>query len=269
VVRDLDVWYGAFQALQRVSLDVPPRGVTALIGPSGCGKSTLLRCLDRMNDLVPHTRVHGSVRVLGEEVYAPGVDVEALRRRVGMVFQRPNPFPLSVFDNVAYGPRVHGLRRRDALAARVEASLRRVGLWDALADRLGDDALALSPEQQQRLCVARMLANEPDVLLFDEPCSTLDPIATATIEALMTELGARYPVILVTHNMQQAHRVADVVAFMLLGELLEVGPTQQVFTAARDPRTADYAVCHRPPVTGERGTRNGARLALGVAFHAR
>ena len=239
-VRDLDLWYGDFRALRGVSLDVPARGVTALIGPSGCGKSTLLRCLSRMTDLVPGVRVRGAVRVHGVDVLAPAADVEALRGRVGMVFQKPNPFPLDVFDNVAYGPRAAGVRGRAALATRVERALRQVGLWDALGHRLDGDALALAPEQQQRLCIARMLATEPYVLLFDEPCSTLDPIATRTIEGLMTTLAVHRPVVVVTHSMQQARRVADVVAFLLLGELVEVGPTARVFAHAADSRTADY-----------------------------
>ena len=245
VVRELDLWYGAFHALRRVSLDVPARGVTALIGPSGCGKSTLLRCMNRMNDLVPGVRVQGTLQVHGADAYAPRTDVEALRRRVGMVFQRPNPFPLSVFDNVAYGPRAHGAptrgaRARAALADRVEGALRAVGLWEALADRLDEDALRLAPEQQQRLCVARMLATEPEVLLFDEPCSALDPIATRLVEELMLALGERWPVIVVTHSMQQARRCSAHAAFMLLGELVEAGATAELFERARDPRTADY-----------------------------
>lgn len=239
-IQHLDLWYGEFQALRDVSLDIAERGVTALIGPSGCGKSTLLRCINRMNDLVPGARVLGRIRVDGMEVYDRRTNVEELRRRVGMVFQRPNPFPLSVFDNVAFGPRAHGTRRRAVLRERVEDALRQVDLWSTLASKLEDDALTLSPEEQQRLCVARMLATGPEVLLFDEPCSALDPIATRTIEELMRELGRRWPVLVVTHNMQQARRVADRVAFMLLGELVEAGPTEEVFAAARDPRTADY-----------------------------
>jgi phosphate transport system ATP-binding protein len=235
----LSLHYGSFHALKGVSLGFPDRQITALIGPSGCGKSTLLRCLDRMNDQIAGVRIEGRVVLDGQDIYAPATDVEALRRRVGMVFQRPNPFPLSVFDNIAYGPRVHGQARSD-LVARVERSLAAVGLWNELKDQLDRNALELSGEQQQRLCIARVLAVEPEVLLMDEPCSALDPIATAKIEELMHELAARFTIVIVTHNMQQAARVSTHVGYMLLGELIEAGPTEQIFTSPRDPRTEDY-----------------------------
>ena len=239
-VRDLDFFYGKFQALKKVSLDIEKNRITALIGPSGCGKTTFLRTLDRMADLVDGARVEGRVLVDGEDIYAPGTDLLALRQKVGMVFQRPNPFPLSVYDNVVYGLRVHGLRDARALESRLVRSLEAVHLWDELKDRLDENALRLSGEQQQRLCIARLVAVEPEVLLMDEPCSALDLAATANIEDLMAELKKRYTIVIVTHNMQQAARVSDVTGYFLLGELVEIGETHRIFTAPGDPRTEDY-----------------------------
>jgi phosphate transport system ATP-binding protein len=237
----VNLFYGDFQALRDVNLAVAERRITALIGPSGCGKSTLLRTFNRMNDLIPGVRIEGLVELEGQPIYGDRrFDVDALRKRVGMVFQRPNPFPLSVYANVAYGPRVHALARGSELDAIVERSLRAVGLWDELKDRLEENATQLSGEQQQRLCIARVIAVEPDVLLMDEPCSALDPIATMHIEELMQQLVTRYTIVIVTHNMQQAARVSDDTGFMLLGELVEFGPTQQVFTGPHDGRTEDY-----------------------------
>jgi phosphate transport system ATP-binding protein len=239
--QHLDLFYGDFQALKDVNLTVANRRITALIGPSGCGKSTLLRTFNRMNDLIDGVRIEGRVELEGEPIYGERrFDVDALRKRVGMVFQRPNPFPLSVYANVAYGPRIHGLAAGPELHEIVEKSLRAVGLWDELKNRLEEDATELSGEQQQRLCIARVIAVEPDVLLMDEPCSALDPIATLHIEELMKQLVARYTIVIVTHNMQQAARVSDDTGFMLLGELVEFGPTEQVFTGPRDQRTEDY-----------------------------
>jgi len=239
-VRDLSLFYGNFQALKGVSLDIEKHRITALIGPSGCGKSTFLRCLNRMNDLIDGVRTTGSVRIDGEDIYQPGTDLLALRKKVGMVFQRPNPFPLSVADNVTYGLRVHGLRDPRLLEERLRRSLEAVHLWDELEDLLETDALALSGEQQQRLCIARLAAMEPEIVLMDEPCSALDPQATARIEDLMAELKKRYTIVIVTHNMQQAARVSDVTGYFLLGELVEFGATHQIFTAPRDSRTEDY-----------------------------
>jgi phosphate transport system ATP-binding protein len=239
-VRALDLHYGTFHALKGVSIAFREKRITALIGPSGCGKSTLLRSLNRMNDLVGGVRVQGRVLLDGDDIYDRRTDVEALRRKVGMVFQRPNPFPLSVYDNVAYGLRVHGRPRRALLDEVVERSLRAVALWDALKDRLDELALDLSGEQQQRLCIARVVAVEPEVLLMDEPCSALDPIATLHVEDLMRELVARYTIVIVTHNMQQAARVSTETGYMLLGELVEHGPTEQIFTRPGDQRTEDY-----------------------------
>ena len=235
-----DLFYGAHQALKAVTLEVPSHSVTAIIGPSGCGKSTLLRAFNRMNDLIPGVRVGGLVELSGSDVYAPATDVVELRRRVGMVFQRPNPFPKSIFDNVAFGLRLLGVRDRGELEARVEQSLRRAALWDEVRDRLGRSALALSGGQQQRLCIARALAVEPEVLLMDEPASALDPTATARIEELALELKARYTILVVTHNMQQAARISDLTAFMLQGELIEVGETRALFTRPRQKLTEDY-----------------------------
>jgi phosphate transport system ATP-binding protein len=236
----LSLYYGEKQALRDVSMSIPKHRVTAYIGPSGCGKSTLLRCINRMNDLVDGVRTVGSVRIGGTDIYDRTVDVTDLRKRVGMVFQKSNPFPKSVFENVAYGPRILGVRGRTDIEAIVERSLRGAALWDEVQDRLGESALGLSGGQQQRLCIARAIAVEPDVLLMDEPCSALDPIATARIEELMLELKASYTIVIVTHNMQQAARVSDYTGFMLLGELVEFGVTRELFTNPRDRRTEDY-----------------------------
>ncbi|MCY3022633.1 MAG: phosphate ABC transporter ATP-binding protein PstB [Planctomycetota bacterium] len=238
--RALDLWYGRFHALKAVSIAVAPQAITAIIGPSGCGKSTLLRVFNRMNDLIPGCRTTGDVLLDGQSIAGNGTNLAALRKRVGMVFQRPNPFPLSVFENVAYGPKIHGLAAAGGLAERVERSLRQTGLWDILKDKLDASALSLTPEQQQRLCISRLLAVEPEVLLMDEPCSALDPIATARIEELMLELKRQYTIVIVTHNMQQAARISDDTAYMLLGELIESGDTQTVFTGPADRRTEEY-----------------------------
>jgi phosphate transport system ATP-binding protein len=237
--RSLNLWYGKFQALISVSLAIRPNAITAIIGPSGCGKSTLVRVFNRMNDSIRGIRVSGDVLLEGQSIYDPRIDLRQLRKRVGMVFQRPNPFPLSVFENVAYGPKIHGLADGD-LDQRVEKALRQTGLWDALKDRLSASALSLSPEQQQRICISRLLAVEPEVLLMDEPTSTLDPIATARIEELLINLKREYTIVIVTHNMQQAARISECTAFMLLGELVEVGETQTIFTLQSDPRTEQY-----------------------------
>jgi len=239
-VRDLSFFYGSFQALKGISLDIGKNQITALIGPSGCGKTTFLRSLNRMTELIEGVRVTGTVLIDGEDIYRPGIDLLALRKKVGMVFQRPNPFPLSVFDNVVYGLRVHGFRDAKLLEEKLVRSLEAVHLWDELKDRLDDNALMLSGEQQQRLVIARLVAVEPEIVLMDEPCSALDLAATANIEALMAELKKRYTIVIVTHNMQQAARVSDVTGYFLLGELVEIGETQQIFTNPRDPRTEDY-----------------------------
>jgi phosphate transport system ATP-binding protein len=239
-IEHLDLWYGDKQALKDVSMSVPKHRVTAYIGPSGCGKTTLLRCLNRMNDLVDGVRMSGTIRVGGRDVHDPGLDVTELRKRVGMVFQKSNPFPKTIYENVAYGPRILGVRHRTDLDGIVERSLRAAALWDEVQDRLHDSALGLSGGQQQRLCIARAVAVEPDVLLMDEPCSALDPIATARIEELMLELKNSYTIVIVTHNMQQAARVSDYTGFLLLGELVEFGVTRALFTNPRDKRTEDY-----------------------------
>jgi phosphate transport system ATP-binding protein len=239
-VEHLDFFYGRKQALSDISMSIPERQITALIGPSGCGKSTFLRCLNRMNDTIPGTRITGRVTLDGEDIYAPTADVVALRRRVGMVFQRPNPFPQSIFDNVAFGPRVLGLASGGALADLVEASLREVVLWDEVKDDLGQDALSLSLGQQQRLCIARAVAVRPEVILMDEPCSALDPIATLQIEELMQVLKADYTIVIVTHNMQQAGRVSDSTGFFWLGDLVEFDQTSQIFTRPAQKLTEDY-----------------------------
>jgi phosphate transport system ATP-binding protein len=238
--RDVCFYYGTSRALSDVSLNVAEREVTALIGPSGCGKSTFLRLLNRMNDLIPEARLEGEVLLDGEDIYDASVDVVDLRRRVGMVFQRSNPFPKSIYDNVAYGPRIHGIRDRGRLDGIVEETLVRAALWQEVKDRLGTSALALSGGQQQRLCIARALAVEPDVLLMDEPASALDPLATAKIEELIHELKARYTIVIVTHNMQQAARVSDRTAYFYLGRLVEDGPTTQIFTNPTRQETEDY-----------------------------
>jgi phosphate transport system ATP-binding protein len=239
-VRDLSFCYGAHRALKSISVDLRARQVTALIGPSGCGKSTFLRVLNRMNELLPQTSTTGSVRLDGTEIYAPQVDLVELRKRVGMVFQKPNPFPMSIFDNVLSGPRVHRRLSRAEQDEIVEGALRGAALWDEVKDDLRKSALALSGGQQQRLCIARALANEPEVLLMDEPCSALDPISTFRIEELMSELKERYTIVLVTHNMYQASRVAQRTGFFLTGELVEIGDTTQIFETPKDPRTDDY-----------------------------
>ena len=239
-VKDLDLWYGAHQALHSVSMDIPEKSITAFIGPSGCGKSTFLKTLNRMNDLVPGVKITGEVRYRGEDIYAPGTDVCRLRREIGMVFQKPNPFPMSIYDNIAYGPRTHGIRSKTKLDELVERSLRGAAIWDEVKDRLKKNALGLAGGQQQRLCIARALAVEPAVLLMDEPTSALDPISTSRIEELTMELKERYTIVIVTHNMQQAVRISDRTAFFLLGELVEYGATEQVFSAPAEKRTEDY-----------------------------
>jgi phosphate transport system ATP-binding protein len=239
-VRNLDFFYGLRQALFHVTMTVRAHTVTAFIGPSGCGKSTLLRCLNRLNDLVEGARLQGRIELDGTNVYDAGVDVNALRKRVGMVFQKSNPFPKSIYDNVAYGPRLHGIRNRGLLGDLVMASLQGAGLWDEVKDRLSHSALGLSGGQQQRLCIARALAVQPEVILMDEPCSALDPIATAKIEELIFALKDKYTVVIVTHNMQQAARVSDQCGFFLMGELIEFGDTKTMFTTPRDKRTEDY-----------------------------
>ena len=239
-VEQLDLYYGAFHALKGIRMSIPPRRITSLIGPSGCGKSSLLRCLNRMNELMESARVTGRIRLDGQDITLPSLPLVTLRKRVGMVFQRPNPFPLSVFENIAFGLRIHQLARGRQLAAVVERSLSAVGLWDELKDRLRISALRLSLEQQQRLCIARLVAVQPEVLLMDEPCSALDPIATGKIEELLYALKEDYTIAIVTHNMQQAARVSDVTGFLLMGELVEFGATEQLFTTPRDPRTEAY-----------------------------
>ena len=237
----LNFYYGDVRALQDISIRIHRNVVTAFIGPSGCGKSTFLRTLNRMNDIIPGTRVEGKVRIEGDDIYGPGTDVVALRRRVGMVFQKSNPFPKSIFDNVAYGLRINGLASSRAdLHARVEESLRAAAIWDEVKDRLYDSALALSGGQQQRLCIARAIAVEPEVILMDEPCSALDPVATARIEDLMHELRRSYTIAIVTHNMQQAARVSDYTAFLHLGDLVEYGVTSELFVQPREKKTQDY-----------------------------
>ena len=238
--EDLCLWYGSTQALKHIGISIPEKSITALIGPSGCGKSTFLKTLNRMNDLVPGVKITGRVEYDGRDIYAPGVDVNELRRDVGMVFQKPNPFPMSVYDNIAYGPRTHGIRNRAKLDDIVERSLRDAAIWDEVKDRLKKSALGLSGGQQQRLCIARALAVEPKVLLMDEPTSALDPISTAKIEELAISLKERYTIIIVTHNMQQAVRISDRTAFFLLGELGECGETEQLFDQPPDKRTEEY-----------------------------
>lgn len=239
-VHDLNLWYGPTQALHHVDMDIPEQSITALIGPSGCGKSTFLKTLDRMNDLVPGVRIEGTVEYDGKNIFAPDVDVNELRRQVGMVFQKPNPFPMSIYDNVAYGPRTHGVRNRAKLDEIVEQSLRSAAIWDEVKDRLRKNALGLSGGQQQRLCIARALAVEPRVLLMDEPTSALDPISTSKIEDLAMELKKRYTIVIVTHNMQQALRISDRNAFFLLGELIEYDDTERMFSTPTQKKTEDY-----------------------------
>ncbi|HET7716720.1 MAG TPA: phosphate ABC transporter ATP-binding protein PstB [Bauldia sp.] len=238
---NVDVFYNEKHALKNVSIDIPERSVTAFIGPSGCGKSTFLRCINRMNDTIEGCRVTGDILIDGGDIYDPSLDVVELRARVGMVFQKPNPFPKSIFENVAYGPRIHGLARSKAeLAEIVESSLKRASLWEEVKDRLGEPGTSLSGGQQQRLCIARAIAVSPEVILMDEPCSALDPIATARIEELIDELKTNFTIIIVTHSMQQAARVSQKTAFFHLGVLVETGPTEQIFTNPQDKRTQDY-----------------------------
>ena len=239
-VKDLNLWYGSHQALHHVNMEIPANEITALIGPSGCGKSTFLKTLDRMNDLVDGIKITGQVQYRGQDIYAPGVDVTWLRKQIGMVFQKPNPFPMSIYDNVAYGPRTHGIRNKVKLDEIVEKSLRGAAIWDEVKDRLKKSALGLSGGQQQRLCIARALAVEPDILLMDEATSALDPISTSKIEDLIADLKKDYTIVIVTHNMQQATRVSDKCAFFLLGQLIEFGDTTQLFSVPKDKRTEDY-----------------------------
>ena len=239
-VKDLCLWYGSHQALKDVSIDIPEKSITALIGPSGCGKSTFLKTLNRMNDLVPGVKITGTVKYRDQDVFDPSLDVSALRRQIGMVFQKPNPFPMSIYDNIAYGPRTHGVKSRAALDEIVEKSLRGAAIWDEVKDRLRRNALELSGGQQQRLCIARALAVEPDVLLMDEPTSALDPISTSKIEELALQLKEKYTIVIVTHNMQQAVRISDYTAFFLLGDLVEFDNTETLFSQPRDKRTEDY-----------------------------
>ena len=239
-VRDLDLWYGEHQALRKISMDIPGKSITALIGPSGCGKSTFLRNINRMNDLIPDCRVEGILEYRGKNILGNDIDVTDLRRKVGMVFQKPNPFPMSIYDNIAYGPRIGGIRNKTELDEIVERSLKAAAIWEETKDRLKKSALGMSGGQQQSLCIARALAVEPDVLLMDEPTSALDPISTGKIEDLAEELKKEYTIVMVTHNMQQAVRISDRTAFFLLGDLVEYGETNQIFSDPRDKRTEDY-----------------------------
>ena len=238
--QHLDLWYGATQALKDVNIDIPEKQVTALIGPSGCGKSTFLMTLDQMNDLIPGVKITGSVQYRGQDIYSPSVNVTWLRKQIGMVFQKPNPFPMSIYDNIAYGPRTHGIKNKSRLDDIVEKSLQGAAIWDEVKDRLKKSALGLSGGQQQRICIARALAVEPDILLMDEATSALDPISTSKIEDLIADLKKQYTIVIVTHNMQQATRVSDKCAFFLLGELIEYGDTEQIFSVPRDKRTEEY-----------------------------
>ncbi len=239
-VREVNAWYGEKHALKNVNFEIPVKSVTAIIGPSGCGKSTFIRCLNRMNDLVPMFRVAGEILYNGTNIYSRNLDITELRRRIGMVFQKPNPFPKSIFDNVSYGLRIQGIHRKSILDGAVEESLKKAALWDEVKDRLSASALALSGGQQQRLCIARAIATEPEVILFDEPCSALDPIATAKVEDLIMALKQYYTVVIVTHNMQQAARVSDMTGFFMMGELIEFDVTRQIFTAPSNKMTEDY-----------------------------
>ncbi len=239
-VKDLCLWYSEHQALKNININIPENNITALIGPSGCGKSTFLKTLNRMNDLIPGVRITGEVKYQGQDIYSKSVDVNMLRKEVGMVFQKPNPFPMSIYDNIAYGPRTHGIKNKVQLDEIVENALRGAAIWDEVKDRLEKNALGMSGGQQQRLCIARALAVEPKVLLMDEPTSALDPISTSKIEELVTELKNKYTIVMVTHNMQQAVRVSDYTAFFLLGELVEFGRTDGIFSQPKDKRTEDY-----------------------------
>ncbi len=239
-VENMCLWYGSHQALHNITIDIPEKSITALIGPSGCGKSTFLKTLNRMNDLIPDVKITGSVKYKDEDIFDPSVDVSQLRRQIGMVFQKPNPFPMSIYDNIAYGPRTHGVSNKAKLDDIVERSLRGAAIWDEVKDRLKKNALGLSGGQQQRLCIARALAVEPEVLLMDEPTSALDPISTSKIEELAVELKEKYTIVIVTHNMQQAVRISDNTAFFLLGELVEYGSTERLFSQPTDKRTEDY-----------------------------
>lgn len=239
-VKDMELYYGSFHALKNVNLNIASGEITAFIGPSGCGKSTFLKSLNRMNDLVEGCRITGDIRLMGEDIYDKNVDVSVLRRRVGMVFQKPNPFPMSVYDNIAYGPRTHGIKKKAELDEIVEKSLRDAAIWDELKDRLKKSALGLSGGQQQRLCIARALAVKPEVILMDEPTSALDPISTSKIEDLVMDIKKEYTIVMVTHNMQQAVRVSDTTVFFLLGEIIESGVTGQMFSVPKDKRTEDY-----------------------------
>lgn len=239
-VKDLCLWYSEHQALKSININIPENNITALIGPSGCGKSTFLKTLNRMNDLVPGVRITGEVKYRGRDIFSKSVDVNMLRKEVGMVFQKPNPFPMSIYDNIAYGPRTHGIKNKVQLDEIVENALRGAAIWDEVKDRLKKNALGMSGGQQQRLCIARALAVEPKVLLMDEPTSALDPISTSKIEELVTELKNKYTIVMVTHNMQQAVRVSDYTAFFLLGELVEYGRTDGIFSQPKDKRTEDY-----------------------------
>lgn len=239
-VENLCLWYGSHQALKDINIEIPEKSITALIGPSGCGKSTFLKTLDRMNDLIPDVKITGSVLYKSEDIFDSSVDVSELRRQVGMVFQKPNPFPMSIYDNIAYGPRTHGVKNKAKLDEIVEKSLRGAAIWNEVKDRLKKNALGLSGGQQQRLCIARALAVEPEVLLMDEPTSALDPISTSKIEELAMELKEKYTIVIVTHNMQQAVRISDHTAFFLLGELVEYGETEKLFSQPQDKRTEDY-----------------------------
>ena len=239
-VKNMNLYYGSFHALKNINLNIAAGEITAFIGPSGCGKSTFLKSLNRMNDLVEGCKITGDIRLTGENIYGKNVDVSALRRRVGMVFQKPNPFPMSVYDNIAYGPRTHGVKKKAELDEIVEKSLRDAAIWDELKDRLKKSALGLSGGQQQRLCIARALAVKPEVILMDEPTSALDPISTSKIEDLVTDIKKDYTIVMVTHNMQQAARVSDTTVFFLLGEIIESGPTERMFSLPKDARTEDY-----------------------------
>ena len=239
-VKDLCLWYGNLQTLKNINIEIEERSITALIGPSGCGKSTFLKTINRMNDLVPNVKISGEILYNGQDIYAQGMDVNELRREIGMVFQKPNPFPMSIYDNIAYGPRTHGIKNKAKLDEIVENSLRGAAIWDEVKDRLHKNALGLSGGQQQRLCIARALAVEPDILLMDEPTSALDPISTSKIEELVMDLKNKYTIIIVTHNMQQAVRISDNTAFFLMGDLIEYGNTEKMFEPPRDKRTEDY-----------------------------